>query len=242
VREERSNYWGAAFESALDWWQLAGADVCVEDTPRNWLKRPTATPPAASSGIEVAASGQGALPATLDLLNAWLMKPDNLPAFGARRVASSGTTAAHVMVLGDMPDVEDMASGSLFSGASGRLLQAMLSAIGLDIADVHVASLAPARPASGRIPASIENELGRIARHRAALVDPRLVLLLGDATVRVLAGMSLSDARGREHSLNHDGGNVSAIATFHPRFLLQQPARKADAWADLRMVLEIMKP
>jgi DNA polymerase len=52
--------------------------------------------------------------------------------------------------------------------------------------------------------------------------------------------VNLAQARGSIHPINLEGGTTPLIATFHPRFLLQQPARKADAWADLRMLVEIL--
>jgi DNA polymerase len=64
---------------------------------------------------------------------------------------------------------------------------------------------------------------------------------MGDATTRALIGTNLVKARGTRHVLNHKGGTLSAIATFHPRFLLSQPARKAEAWADLRLFLECLE-
>jgi len=144
------------------------------------------------------------------------------------------------MLLTDMPDTEDCEADMLVAGTAGRLLDAMLGAIGRDRASVYLASLAPGRPASGRLAAPLEAELARLARHHIALARPRLVLLLGDATIRAMIGTSLAEARNSIHGINLDGGTVPAIATFHPRFLLQQPARKAEAWADLRKVMEIL--
>lgn len=144
------------------------------------------------------------------------------------------------MLLTDMPDAEDMATDSLLAGSAGRLLDAMLGAIGRDRASAYLAALAPGRPATGRIEADLETELARIARHHVALVRPRALLLLGDTTIRAFTGANLAQARGSIHSVNLNGATVPTVATFHPRFLLQQPARKADAWTDLRMLMEIL--
>lgn len=144
------------------------------------------------------------------------------------------------MLLTDMPDAEDMTAGTLISGTAGRLLDAMLGAIGRDRVATYLGALAPGRPATGRIDHGLEAELARLARHHVALARPRALLLLGDATIRAFTGMNLAQARGSIHSINLDGLTVAAVATFHPRFLLQQPARKADAWADLRMLMEIL--
>jgi DNA polymerase len=222
----------------LGWWQLAGVDVAVDDAPRQWLRAPAA-PVAAKIAADPVASPE-ALPATLEALVAWLARPDIFPELGPHRIAPSGATASGLMLLTDMPDVEDSTAGPLVSGTAGRLFDAMLGAIGRDRASAYLAALAPGRPATGQFEGKLETGLGRIARHHIALVRPRAVLMLGDATIRALTGTGLAQARGSIHHINLDGGTVPAIATFHPRFLLQQPARKADAWADLRMLMEIL--
>ncbi len=222
----------------LSWWQLAGVDVMVDDSPRTWLRAPT-TP--ASAPVETpTAPSPAALPATLESLTNWLTSHETFPELGSVRLAPIGTVAGGLMLLTDMPDQEDLASGSLLTGAAGRLFDGMLGAIGRDRASAYLATLASGRPATGKISEKLEEELGRIARHHIALAAPRAVLMIGDATIRALTGMGLAPARGSIHAINLGDGTVPAVATFHPRFLLQHPALKADAWADLRMLMEIL--
>ena len=64
------------------------------------------------------------------------------------------------------------------------------------------------------------------------------MLLLGEAAVRVMTGLALPAARGRVHAIDIDGTRVNAVATYHPRYLLQRPAAKAGAWADLQLLIE----
>jgi uracil-DNA glycosylase len=222
----------------LGWWQLAGVDVTVDDVPRQWLRAPPVPAPMPENAAH--ASGADLLPASLEALVAWLGRPETLPELGPRRIAPSGSIAGGLMLLTDMPDIEDVSSDTLIAGTAGRLLDAMLGAIGRDRTSAYLAALAPGRPATGKLDEKQETELGRIARHHVGLIRPRALLMLGDATIRALTGSGLAQARGSIHHINLDGGKVPAIATFHPRFLLQQPARKADAWADLRMLMEIM--
>lgn len=216
-------------------------DVLVDDEPRGWLKGPLGTSQV-DSLHPPQESGKDAkdLPATLELLTAWLGDSQNLPDLGSRRLASAGTTAAGLMLLTDMPDAEDYEAGMLVAGAAGRLFDAMLGAIGRDRASIYLASLAPGRPATGKIAPDMEQELARLARHHVALAAPRLLVMFGDATIRALTGMGLAQARGSIHAVNLNGRTVPAIATFHPRFLLLQPARKADAWVDLRLMMEAL--
>jgi len=221
----------------LGWWQLAGVDVTVDDAPRHWLRAPSVPIPAPDHTAPATADS---LPATLEALTAWLGHPETLSELGSRRIAPAGSIASGLMVLADMPDMEDAAADQLVAGIAGRLLDAMLGAIGRDRESIYLAPFAPGRPASGQLGEKLENELGRIARHHIALARPRAVLLLGDATIRAMTGTGLVQARGSIHPINLDQAIVPMIASIHPRFLLQQPARKADAWTDLRMLMEIL--
>lgn len=224
--------------SILGWWQLAGVDVAVDDAPRQWLRAHAETAP--PQPASVAPATDTALPGTLEALVAWTLSPENLPQLLGPRIGPVGASASGVMLFTDMPDQEDGAQGELFSGLAGRLLDNLLAAIGRDRTSVYIASLAPARPMSGMLDQPLQEELGRVARHHASVASPKMLIMLGDTTTRVFTGMSLAEARGKLHSINLDCGTVRAIATFHPRFLLKQPACKADAWADLRLTLEML--
>lgn len=236
---------GAA--SVLGWWIEAGVDWIVDDSPRDWL-RPQ--PPAAPAAPAAEQRGPGdapaappaparALPTTLAAMQAWLAAGDYLPGAppATRRVAPAGAAESGLMIVTDLPDAGDADAGQLLSGAAGRLFDRMLAAIGRDRASVYLAPLSPARPPAGRIAAGEATALAQIMRRHIALAAPQRVLLMGATPARLLLGLDLPAARGRLHDLNLDGGTVAAVTTFHPRFLLDQPACKADAWADLRLLL-----
>ena len=218
--------------SALRWWQEAGVDTIVEDAPRDWLRpvaRTLAPPPATAA--------PAALPTTLEAFQGWLLTADRMPGEASGRLAPLGDPASGLMLLADAPDPEDARAGALMSGEIGRLFDRMLAAIGRDRASIYLATMAPARPAGGRVEAATMPELIAAARHHVRLAEPRLLLLLGDAACQAMIGQDLAPARGRIHEFGDDGHSVRAIASFHPRFLLKQPARKADAWQDLRLLL-----
>ncbi len=216
--------------SALDWWREAGVDSLVDEKPRDWLHTPAKPQPSAPA--------PDALPATLAGFHVWLRETDRLPGAPAARILPAGDPASGLMLLADMPEAPDADAGSLFTGEIGRLFDRMLAAIGRDRASIYLATMAPIR----QTPRDLETpDMVRMARHHVALAAPRLLLLLGNAPSRAILGMDFPQARGRLHEFNHDGTTVTAIVTFHPRLLIQQPARKADAWADLQMLLSGLK-
>ena len=240
--------WQNAAASAIDWWREAGVDAAVDEAPRNWLAAVKPAKTAPRPGAALAAVAEIApLPDTLAAFEAWRIGPDAPEAaWPGKPIAAQGDSAGDIMILIDLPEREDADSGILMSGAVGRLFDRMLAAIGRDRASVYLAPVCGTRPVAGRISPEIEDRLNEIARHHVMLVRPKRLLLLGNAPSRALLGADATRARGSLHGFNLSGGKepvgandvvTQAVASFHPRFLLERPAAKAEAWKDLRMLI-----
>lgn len=228
-----------AAASALQWWSDAGVDVLVDEQPRDWLrpKHKDAPPPPRA---EEAAPPEEALPEQLELFQAYLRDSDSL-AFASPsspRVCPSGDPASGLMMITDMPAAEDCGEGMLLSGEAGLLFDRMLAAIGRDRDSIYLASLSCFRSPDGRFTAPSASQCSTLARHHIGLVSPQAVLLLGDAATKALIGLPTMKARGRWHQIQTHAGEIPAIASFPPSFLLDQPAAKAAAWADLQLLLK----
>jgi len=231
--------------SALDWWRDAGVDASIDEAPRDWLAPVEAPRPVARA--EAVAEIAAPLPATLVAFEAWRMGPDAPEAgWSGRPVAAQGRSSADIMVMVDLPEREDADAGVLLSGAAGRLFDRMLAAIGRDRESIYLVPLCASRPPAGRVSPEIEDRLNEIARHHVMLAAPKRLLLLGNAPSRALLGADALRCRGRLHVINLSGGNngadnnvvhPQAVASFHPRFLLERPAAKAEAWKDLQMLI-----
>ncbi len=234
--------WRNTAASTLDWWHEAGVDTLVDDVPRDWFAtpEPLVVPAAASAAPAPAPSAMPLLLA--DFLN-WRSGAEVPEAdWSGVSLAAIGPADATVMVLVDCPDRDDGDAGALLSGASGRLLDRMLAAIGLTRDEVHLAAVCAKRPTAGRIQSDVEERLAEIAKHHIAIVAPKRLLLLGNAASRAILGTELQAARGRLHGFNHKAGETGAgstavVASFHPRFLIEKPAAKAEAWKDLQMLM-----
>ncbi|MEG3175255.1 uracil-DNA glycosylase [Sphingomonas sp. RB3P16] len=237
--------WRMAAASALEWWRDAGIDALVDEQPRDWTAVPTAPVVAQAqvqARIAVAAPVVLPLPRTLDDFLAWRAGPDAPEAgWPGNPIAASGDPSAAIMILTDLPDRDDSDSGSLFSGAVGRLFDRMLAAIGQSRDSVYLVPMCSLRPMAGRIAPEIEARLVEVARHHVGLVAPKRLLVLGNAPSRALTGMDVAHARGSLHSINLEEGMpvsvVDVVASFHPRLLLERPAEKARAWKDLQMLI-----
>jgi uracil-DNA glycosylase len=226
--------------SLIGWWAEMGVDTFIDEAPVPWLSRVAAKPVPVADVISIHVDAPVAqpMPTTLAEFTHWLMTADIVADAGnpARRIAPSGDVDADVMVLIDMPEASD--HETLLSGDAGILFDKMLSAIGLNRSGIYLASVTPARPPSGMIDENAMPRLSEIALHHVKLVAPKSLWLLGRAPSRAITGLNEIEARGRLHKINHDGGTIDAMASLHPRNLLQNPGRKASVWADMLMLFK----
>ncbi|MEG3086382.1 uracil-DNA glycosylase [Sphingomonas sp. PB4P5] len=235
------NYdWNQAAASAIAWWQDAGVDIIIDEEPRNWLARPAA---AASVTTVATVAAPVALPETAADFAIWRAGADVPEAtWHGPGIVAQGDPASPIMILIDMPEREDADSGMLLSGAAGKLFDRMLAAIGRTRETIYLAAVCTKRPAAGRVAPEMEARLHELAQHHVALTGAKRVLLMGNAPSRALLGADAMRVRGSLHSLNLKAGTIAAeieaVASFHPRFLLEKPAAKAEAWKDLQMLIE----
>ena len=231
----RNTDWQAAIESTIAWWADAGVDTLVSAEPRDWLAAAAAAPQRAPAAEPEVA--RVFLPDTIAALLEWRLGDASPEArLPGASLPAAGPADAETMILVDCPERDDR--GRLLEGPAGVLFDRMLAAIGLDRGTVHLAALCGRRPPAGRIDDPLGQELAAVALHHAALVAPKRLLVMGNAASRAILGVELIEARGSLRALNHKGGNTSAVvATFHPRFLMERPAMKAEAWKDLQMLM-----
>lgn len=242
MRVERDEISITAGEAAslLQWWSDAGVDCLVDEKPHDWL-RVKPVPEARVATVPSAAEpAREELPAQLDMFRAYLAQDEELPfaAPQAPRVCPSGDPSAGLMLITDMPASEDCTSGTLMSGEVGLLLDRMLAAIGRDRDSIYLASLSCLRSPSGAFNDQSASRCALLARHHVGLVAPKAVLLLGDNCCKAMLGISVMQARGRWHRITTHAGDIDALASFHPSYLLERPTAKKHAWADLLMLME----
>ncbi|MGW8203271.1 uracil-DNA glycosylase family protein [Sphingomonas bisphenolicum] len=232
----------ATADAYLAWWQLAGVDSAIGESPVNWL-RPVAARPSGMAAAAIAAPVKEK-PRTLESFLDWLANDPSQPErrWAGTRIAPVGKTPAALMVVTDLPDAADIAEGRLLADRAGQLFDAMLRAIGLDRDAIHLASLFTARPPGGMVEASDLALAADRMRTHVALALPRRLLLLGDRTIRALMPTDGAASPDSLRQFNHDGGIVPAVATFHPRLLLTQPTAKAECWRALQSLIEEARP
>jgi DNA polymerase len=154
-----------------------------------------------------------------------------------------GNEQAHCMIVGEAPGENEDRQGEPFVGAAGQLLDRMLHAIGLTRAaaepaqQVFIANTLKCRPPRNRNPEPDELALcSAYLRRQIELVRPRLLLAMGRFAVQTL--LDSSEPIGRLRGRVHRCGERPVVVTYHPAYLLRNPADKARAWADLCLAAE----
>jgi len=151
-------------------------------------------------------------------------------------VFADGNPQARIMCIGEAPGRDEDREGRPFVGRAGKLLDQMLSAIGLDRTTVYIANILPWRPPENRDPSPEEGAICLpFLRRQIELVDPEILVLLGAVSVRHLLGFTegIMRTRGRWEIYQTDKRAIPAMPTLHPAYLLRQPVAKRLAWRDL---------
>ncbi len=227
--------WQKLAASALEWWRDAGVDMLVEDEARDWLARTAPPAPLAAGEPAVAEPAAETLPDTLDAFVAWRLG-DAAPEaeWHTPRLGPTGPADAEWVLVTDVPEAGD--SEILLSGPAGRLLDRMLAAVGQSRESVYLLPLAWARPLTGRIAPDDEARLLELARHHLTLLGPKRLFLMGQSANRVLIETNGESLTNPIRPVNHFGAKTIAVASYHPRFLLERPATKGEAWKHLLLL------
>ena len=203
-----------------------------------------AMPPDAA---EISARALAQSAGDLETLRAVMAEFDGCPLkrTATQLVFADGVPGSRVMFVGEAPGADEDRIGRPFVGRAGQLLDRMLSAIGLDRGRVYIANVVPWRPPGNRIPTPQETQacLPFIER-QIELADPDILVCLGASALRTLLGVETGIKRARGSWFAYRRGaarEIRAFATYHPAYLLRQPAEKRLAWADLRALAKALE-
>lgn len=151
-------------------------------------------------------------------------------------VFADGDPNAQLMFVGEGPGADEDAQGLPFVGRAGQLLNNMIAAMGLKREQVYIANVVKCRPPQNRRPESDEaHTCMPFLERQIEVVRPRVLVALGATAATYLLGMrgSISSMRGRIH----DYRGIQTVVTYHPAFLLRDPAQKKEAWKDLQIAM-----
>ena len=164
----------------------------------------------------------------------------HLAAARTRTVFGEGSATARLMFIGEAPGADEDRTGRPFIGRAGALLTDMITkGMGLDRADVYIANVLKSRPPENRdpLPEEVAHCLPFLER-QIAIIRPEFLCLLGKVAASTLLETALP--MGRLRGKWHRYRGIPAVVTYHPSYLLRNPAAKKDAWGDLQMLMQAM--
>jgi uracil-DNA glycosylase len=248
-------------EEAID--RLAEDRAAAPDGPDDYPPRPAATvavrerpaaaqpsgrmrteppqAPAAPEAAVMAAREAARSAASLDELRAILDRFEGcaLRATATQLVFADGNPQARLMFVGEAPGRDEDIEGLPFVGRSGKLLDRMLAAIGLDRKSVYIANIVPWRPPGNRTPTPQETAICLpFTQRQIELVDPDVLVCLGNPSTQTLLATKegITRTRGRWFRYQTGTREIRAMPTFHPAFLLRNPISKRLAWRDFQAI------
>ena len=157
-----------------------------------------------------------------------------------RVVFGTGNREARWLFIGEAPGAEEDRQGAPFVGRAGQLLGAMIAALGMKREQVFIANVLKCRPPGNRDPYMDEVVACEpYLKRQISLIQPGVIVALGRHAAHSLLRTDLSMAKLRGQSLDYQG--TPLVATYHPAYLLRNPADKRKVWADLCRARGLLK-
>jgi len=231
--------------AAFAWWREAGVDCAFRDDPVDWIMPPAsadpaeklpaprpARSPAAPEPVAAPAFDLASLPQDIEGFCAWWQAEPWLDEGRVSgRVPPRGKAGAELMVVVPEPERED--AGRLLSGPQGRLLDAMLAAMGMAPEQVpeqvYVASALCRHTPMADWTNAAARGLGEVLRHHVALVAPKRLIVFGSNTLPLL-GHDLPNKGLFSFQLNHGDISIPLMPATDLGALLARPRAKAKVW------------
>jgi DNA polymerase len=154
-----------------------------------------------------------------------------------RIVFGAGNPQARLMFIGEGPGHEEDRAGEPFVGAAGQLLNRIIDAIRLNRQDVYIANVVKCRPPGNRLPEPEEiATCSPFLRRQIRAIRPWFLCTLGSCAAQTL--LNTQEAVSRLRGRFFDYGGIRILPTFHPAYLLRNPEKKREVWADMKLLMK----
>jgi DNA polymerase len=150
-----------------------------------------------------------------------------------------GNPQARILFIGEAPGADEDAQGEPFVGRAGKLLNDIIAACKLKREDVYICNVLKCRPPGNRTPA--EDECANCREFldgQLATIDPEYIVCWGAVAAQNLLKSTFSIGKLRGRFMQHGGAKV--LCTYHPSYLLRNPAAKKDVWKDMQFLMADM--
>jgi uracil-DNA glycosylase family 4 len=151
-------------------------------------------------------------------------------------VFGDGSSTAQLVFVGEGPGADEDAQGLPFVGRAGKLLTQMIEAMGLQRQQVYICNVVKCRPPGNRQPEKDEVETcSPFLFRQLDVLQPKVIVCLGATAAQTLLQTNRGISHFRGEWLDYRGYKM--MATYHPAYLLRNPAAKGDVWKDLQKVM-----
>lgn len=184
----------------------------------------------------------GELPRDLELLAEVVAGCPRCPELATTRtqtVFGAGNPKARLVFLGEAPGADEDRTGIPFVGRAGQLLTKIIEACRLTREEIYILNILKCRPPGNRNPLPEEAANCRPYLDRQLeLIEPEFICCLGSVAAQNL--LATNETIGRLRGRLHDYRGIQVACTYHPAYLLRNPAAKADTWEDMKMLMRAM--
>jgi DNA polymerase len=152
-------------------------------------------------------------------------------------VFARGNPEARLVFIGEGPGEQEDKQGLPFVGPAGQLLDKIIVAMHLDPDAVYVCNVVKCRPPGNRTPEPDEvAACTPFLLKQLGVVRPEVIVTLGRTATGFLLGSNapMSRLRGQWHSYQ----GIPLLPTWHPSYLLREPAHKGETWSDMKLVMQ----
>lgn len=157
---------------------------------------------------------------------------------GRDLILGAGPAGARLAVVGESPGAPDVASGKPFMGPAGQMLDRMLAAINQPREQVYMTNSVKIVCSGDEITPEVFSFFIPFLHRELIAVGARVVIAFGNTATRAILGIrkSITQARGEPREFH----GMTVVPTFNPAYLLRDPSRKREAWADLKLVHSLL--
>lgn len=150
-----------------------------------------------------------------------------------------GNPKADLVFVGEGPGRDEDMQGEPFVGRAGKLLTQMIEAMGLGRQDVYICNVVKCRPPENRLPEKDEiSTCSPFLLRQLGVIGPKVICCLGSCSAQTMLQTTQGISRFRGEWFDFRGSKL--IATYHPAYLLRNPAAKGEVWKDLQKVMAVL--
>jgi len=224
-----------------------------------WESRAASTPSREAAAIsrvtshdlEIPRAGSGPVDVSIPVSDADLLTLERIVSGCTRcglhqtrtqTVFGVGAADARLMIIGEAPGADEDRMGEPFVGRAGRLLNAMLLAVGLERESVYIANIIKCRPPKNRDPKTEETACcAPYLKRQIELVQPKVIIAVGRVAAQNLLGTATAIGRLRGQVHKEPVSGTPVLVTYHPAYLLRSPGEKRKSWEDLKRARRLLE-